>query len=323
MLAETEQNPGHGVLARAVLLSRAMGSRYVLGGLLLLSACSSGEPASSPGTGGNNGLDNTSGGLSGGNSSGGSTIGGHGGSAGSASGEASGSTGTGTGGSSAGAGGSSAGSGGVSSEKVPCGSAGLLCEKDALCVETSLYPNNVDPNNIRPPSTSWACVTNPCGTQTLSCDCARSACQYPECSVSANKLVCVFRAICTSPETLIATPSGERRIADLRVGDLVYSVDGAALRPVPIVRATRTPVSNHHVMEVRMADGSVMEISSGHPTADGRLFGDLQAGDRLDGALIRSSRLIDYRYPYTYDILPGSDSGTYVAFGKLIGSTLK
>jgi hypothetical protein len=76
-------------------------------------------------------------------------------------------------------------------------------------------------------------------------------------------------------------------------------------------------------MEVRMADGSVMEISSGHPTADGRFFGELQAGDLLDGALISSSRSIDYRYSYTYDILPGSDTGTYVAFGKLIGSTLK
>jgi hypothetical protein len=122
---------------------------------------------------------------------------------------------------------------------------------------------------------------------------------------------------------LIATPSGQRRIAELKVGDLVYSADNASLRPVPLVRVTRTPVSNHQVVQLRTADGSVMEISAGHPTADGRFFADLRAGDRLDGSLILSSRLIDYPYSHTYDILPASDSGIYVAFGKLIGSTLK
>jgi hypothetical protein len=33
--------------------------------------------------------------------------------------------------------------------------------------------------------------------------------------------------------------------------------------------------------------------------------------------------MVPYRYAYTYDILPGSSTGTYVASGLLIGSTLK
>jgi hypothetical protein len=67
----------------------------------------------------------------------------------------------------------------------------------------------------------------------------------------------------------------------------------------------------------------VLELSPGHPTADGRTFADLRAGTRLDGAAIASVHLVPYRHPYTYDILPMSRSGTYFAAGMLIGTTLK
>ncbi|MEP6652989.1 MAG: hypothetical protein ABJA82_06495 [Myxococcales bacterium] len=76
-------------------------------------------------------------------------------------------------------------------------------------------------------------------------------------------------------------------------------------------------------MEVTLVDGSVLEMSSGHPTADGRTFGQLKAGDVLDGTQIISSRLIPYRFSRTYDILPASETGTYIASGRLVGSTLK
>lgn len=297
-----------------------------LGGLLLLGACSSGEYTSGGATGGMAGASSALGGNSGEPSSGGKHTDGSGGlasgggitSAGGMGGATSG--GSGDGGGATSAGGSGGAGGGA---QVACGTAGLTCDAGSLCVESTIYPNNVDPAHTYPPSTSWQCKTNPCGDAPLSCDCARTACGYPECSVAANKLVCVFRAVCASPETLIATPRGERRIADLRIGDLVFSADRGALRAVPVIQATRTPVAHHHVIELRTADGSVMEISPGHPTADGRFFGELRAGDLLDGAVIVSSRLVDYRFAYTYDILPASDTGTYVAFGKLIGSTLK
>ena len=37
---------------------------------------------------------------------------------------------------------------------------------------------------------------------------------------------------------------------------------------------------------------------------------------------VRSAQWVPYRYERTHDILPDSDSGTYVAAGALIGSSL-
>jgi len=81
-------------------------------------------------------------------------------------------------------------------------------------------------------------------------------------------------------------------------------------------------VSDHRVVRVELESGRILEISPGHPTADGRTFGDLRAGDRLDGARVVSAELVPYMHGFTYDILPASDTGTYVAGGALIGSTL-
>ncbi|HET7542410.1 MAG TPA: Hint domain-containing protein [Polyangiaceae bacterium] len=128
--------------------------------------------------------------------------------------------------------------------------------------------------------------------------------------------------VCASPNTPIATPLGERPIADLRVGDLVYSVDNGAIVPVPLIRVGRTAVTHHQVVRVVLDDGRSLEISAGHPTADGRTFGDLRAGGRLDGHELISAEIVPYSYPFTYDVLPGSNTGTYFAAGALIGSTL-
>jgi hypothetical protein len=103
----------------------------------------------------------------------------------------------------------------------------------------------------------------------------------------------------------------------------VYSVDDGAIRAVPIVLVGHTTVRAHRVMRVELEGGSVLEISPGHPTADGRLFGDLVAGDFLDQRHeIVSAHLVPYTHEATYDILPGSSTGTYFAAGALIGSTL-
>jgi len=135
-------------------------------------------------------------------------------------------------------------------------------------------------------------------------------------------LACLFDVVCAAPDTMIATPSGERAIADLQVGDLVYSADDGALTIVPLAAVHRTPVDDHRVVRLTLETGRVLEISPGHPTADGRFFGELRAGDRLDGTLVLSAELVPYAHDATYDILPSSDTGTYVAGGALIGSTL-
>lgn len=134
--------------------------------------------------------------------------------------------------------------------------------------------------------------------------------------------ICRWGVRCASPDTAIATPSGERRIADLIEGDLVYSADHGSLVPVPLMLVSHTPVLDHRVVRVTLESGRVLEISPGHPTADGRFFSDLRAGDVLDGIAITSAELVPYGHAFTYDILPASETGTYVAGGALIGSTL-
>ncbi len=128
--------------------------------------------------------------------------------------------------------------------------------------------------------------------------------------------------VCASPDTPIATPQGERPIADIAVGDLVYSVDHDAVVAVPVLRVNRAPVHDHHVVRVALASGVVIEVSPRHPTADGRTFGDLHAGDTLDHLGVTSAELVPYGHPFTYDILPASETHAYYAGGALIGTTL-
>jgi len=116
---------------------------------------------------------------------------------------------------------------------------------------------------------------------------------------------------------------GERPIAELRVGDLVYSVEDGAIVPVPLISVGRTPVTHHHVVRLVFRDGRSLEISAGHPTADGRTFGDLLAGGQLDSHEIISAEIVPYMHAFTYDVLPDSKTGTYFAAGALIGSTLE
>jgi hypothetical protein len=128
--------------------------------------------------------------------------------------------------------------------------------------------------------------------------------------------------VCASPDTPISTPRGDRPIADLAPGDLVYSVDHDAIVAVPLLRVQRQAVHDHHVVRVTLAGGAVLEISARHPTADGRTFGDLRAGDALDRIPVLAVEQIPYAYPFTYDILPASETHAYFAGGALIGTTM-
>lgn len=128
--------------------------------------------------------------------------------------------------------------------------------------------------------------------------------------------------VCASPDTPIATADGERPIVELRVGDLVYSVDHGSVVLVPLVAVNRAKVHQHQVVQVLLENGRTLGISAGHPTADGRTFADLREQDLLQGIGVMSVELAPYQHEFTYDILPASDSGTYFAAGALIGSTL-
>ncbi|HET7539334.1 MAG TPA: hypothetical protein VFK05_05660 [Polyangiaceae bacterium] len=128
--------------------------------------------------------------------------------------------------------------------------------------------------------------------------------------------------ICAAPDTPIATPSGELPIAALQPGDLIYSVGSRGIVVVPVLRINRAAVSHHTMVRLVLANGSTLELSPRHPTADGRQIGSLVAGEALDGTRIVSVERVPYSQPFTYDILADSASGAYFAGGVLIGSTL-
>lgn len=127
---------------------------------------------------------------------------------------------------------------------------------------------------------------------------------------------------CNAPDTAIATPSGERAIADLRAGDLVYSVHQNAVVAVPITRVQSVDAPKHRVVELELDNGRFLHVSAAHPTADGRNVGQLAAGDRIDGVAVVSSTLVPLREQKTFDILPASDTGIYFAAGVSLKSTL-
>jgi hypothetical protein len=103
----------------------------------------------------------------------------------------------------------------------------------------------------------------------------------------------------------------------------VFSVDHARVLAVPILRTKRIAVTSRHtVVRATLGSGTVLEVSAPHPTADGRRFGDLRAGDQLGGIPVVTAEVVPYAHDFTYDILPASDSGTYFAGGALVGSTL-
>ena len=70
-------------------------------------------------------------------------------------------------------------------------------------------------------------------------------------------------------------------------------------------------------------NGRELFASLGHPTTDGRVFGDVKSGDVIDNSYVKSVELVLYGDGYTYDILPSGDTGFYWANEILVGSTLK
>lgn len=254
--------------------------------------------------------------------------------------------GAGSGGSGSGGGGSGGGGSGGGGACAPaCGEARDCC--DSHCVNLQNDPQHCGSCDAEPCGDAEYCTQGRCSTPpcTTSCDggascCGSSCCgegelccdpqgpidTEPRC-LPPNEhgtcpMGCAPLCICADPETPIATPGGERAIAELQVGDLVYSIDRGQLAVVPIARIHRTEVVGHQVVRVALQTGAVLLISPGHPTADGRLFADLKAGDMLDGVAVTSAELVPFTHDATHDILPASDTHAYFAASVLIGSTL-
>lgn len=124
---------------------------------------------------------------------------------------------------------------------------------------------------------------------------------------------------------MIDTPDGALAVQDLKVGDAVWTADATGARILgSIVRTSRVPVAlGHPLVHVVLSDGRDLRASPGHPTADGRTFGQLVLGDELNGSQIVQLEVLGSDEPYTYDLLPSGSTGQYWANGVLVGSTLK
>jgi hypothetical protein len=131
--------------------------------------------------------------------------------------------------------------------------------------------------------------------------------------------------ICLAVGTLIDGPNGPLAVERLRIGDLVWTMNGAGQRiaaPVVLVANTAVPAT-HEVVHLQLNDGRAVRVSPGHPTSDRRLAGDLQIGDVLDGAIVVGVQREAYSGGSTYDLLPAGETGYYWADGILLASTLR
>lgn len=130
---------------------------------------------------------------------------------------------------------------------------------------------------------------------------------------------------CLDGTALIATPSGERLVATLVVGDLVYTEDARGLRvAAPILRVRRVGVpTSHRVVVVTLADGRRVRVSAEHPLASDGVIGNVAVGGQLDGSLVIDRQLVAPTGGATWDILPAGDTGHYWANGVRLGSTLR
>jgi len=130
--------------------------------------------------------------------------------------------------------------------------------------------------------------------------------------------------ICLAAGTRIDTPEGPVAVEDLRVGSPVWTMNASGERlPATILKAIHVNVpARHQMVHIVLSDGRELWVSPGHPTADGRSFGNLKIGDFLDGARVTIFERLTYEGFATYDLLPSGDTGFYWADGILMGSTL-
>jgi len=131
--------------------------------------------------------------------------------------------------------------------------------------------------------------------------------------------------ICLSENTVIDTPTGPVNVKELKTGMIVFTQDSSGHKQTGVLLKTgRTMAPLGHIMvHVVLYDKRELYVSPRHPTADGRLFEALHAGDTLDGSKIKSAEHVLYTGIYTYDVLPSGPTGFYWADGILVASTLK
>jgi len=130
--------------------------------------------------------------------------------------------------------------------------------------------------------------------------------------------------ICLSQGTFIFTPLGQVPVENLKPGMIIWTVDKTGIRiAVPVLQVSRTAVRKSFAMvRVQLEDGRSITASAGHPTSVGIDLGNYNVADMLDGSKISKIDIVSYNAGFTYDVLPGGDTGFYWANGILLKSTL-
>jgi hypothetical protein len=130
--------------------------------------------------------------------------------------------------------------------------------------------------------------------------------------------------ICLSIGTLIDGPDGAIPADRLRIGDPVWTldVDGRRIPGVVIALGSTPAPPDHRVVRVTLADGRSVTASPGHPLADGRTVADLAIGDVIDRSAVVSLDPRSYEGSATFDLVVSGPTGTYLAGGIPLGSTL-
>jgi len=131
--------------------------------------------------------------------------------------------------------------------------------------------------------------------------------------------------ICLAEGTTIDTPAGPVAVERLRLGDAVWTLDASGRQVAGTVIAlgsTPAPVG-HEVIRLALRDGRSVTASPGHPLGDGRELGDLRIGDLVDGSAVVALDVLPYVGAETFDIVVSGPSGTYLAGGIPLGTTLR
>ncbi len=130
--------------------------------------------------------------------------------------------------------------------------------------------------------------------------------------------------ICLARWTHVATPAGDVPVTELRPGTVVWTQDTAGRRmPAPVLAVGHAAApTGHQVVHLALGDGRAVDVSPGHPLADGRPVGDLLPGARVDGSVVVGAEPRPYDGADTWDLLPAGPTHRYWADGILLGSTL-
>jgi len=131
--------------------------------------------------------------------------------------------------------------------------------------------------------------------------------------------------ICLSANSEIKTPNGDVNVKDIKDGMMIWSTDSnGVIVKSKVIKINNVFVGNtHKVIDLQLDDGRELFVSPNHPTYDVRVIADLKVGETYDGSRVKSIELVPYKYQFTYDVLPDSQTGNYFANGVLVGSTLK